>query len=69
MSDGFITNAGDTARLLAGRNGSPVGIGSGGTSPIIINVSGALDPGAVSRQIEQMLLGLKRSNGGTLAFG
>jgi hypothetical protein len=41
----------------------------GGTQPtIVINVNGALDPNAVARQIQQMLLRLKNSNRGELGL-
>lgn len=59
-SSGFITNAADTARLLAGRGGSSAAA-SGPPTVIRINVNGALDPTAVSRQILTMLQRLKGS--------
>lgn len=43
------------------------GMGGGGGN-IIINVSGAMDPEGVARQIETMLLRLQRSQGRPLAF-
>jgi hypothetical protein len=41
---------------------------SGGGTTININVNGALDPNSVAKQIQQMLLRLKRNNGGELGI-
>ena len=66
-TDGQVTNARDTARLLAGRGGSSAGVGGGGSS-IVINVNGALDPNGVARQIQTILKQLKRNTAGELGL-
>lgn len=42
----------------------PAGVGvGGGAAPVIININGALDPVAVGRQVEQLLIKYTRSTG------
>jgi hypothetical protein len=53
-------------RVPRSAQGSPVAA-SGGTT-ININVNGALDPNAVAKQIQQLLLRLKRNNGSELGI-
>jgi hypothetical protein len=44
------------------------GAASGGGTTINVYVNGALDSNAVAKQIQQMLLRLKRNNGGELGI-
>jgi hypothetical protein len=53
-------------RVPRSAQGAPVAA-SGGTT-ININVNGALDPNAVAKQIQQLLLRLKRNNGSELGI-
>ncbi|MBA2951584.1 hypothetical protein [Streptomyces himalayensis] len=44
--------------------GRPAAVAASGQAPIIVNISGALDPEAVAMQIEKVLTRLKRNRGG-----
>jgi hypothetical protein len=57
---------GNVSRPAVGRAAvvGSVRVSGGGGQPIIINVSGALDPDGVARQIRTLLLSLKRDLGG-----
>lgn len=69
IDDAMTTAAGRMTgmRPIVGR--PAVAAATGGAQPIVINVTGALDPDAVARQIRAILLGKKRHGGGNWDLG